>query len=409
MSAPAPRVCWHCGKEAPARLGNGWHDFQDKLWCPEIWRESFVLRAVTVPIRGPEDKHGWPALREELKTAWRATTRLANWTVRELAKADVVRTPEMTKLPKAPRLYLYPGAKDVSPELPSASVIAVQHAVEGRYREKRYGLLWTCSESFPTFRYPQPLPVHNKGWSAFFDKGGTPCVSVGLTKGESRTVLRLRSGREFRRQLGDIRQIVEGKAKQGQLEILERSVGGGSHRRQMTSTTQVFVKIVGYFPRREARERDGALVVTTTAESLLVAIGPDSDKLWSIHGDQLKRLEAEVARHSVEHPAQLQRWADDSKMELRHRRRRRLPWRERRERASRKFHDRMNTAAAQLAAMVVGYADRRRYAAVVWMPSDERFVESFCWYRLETEMANRCAALGITFEKRTSAPEENAA
>jgi hypothetical protein len=106
--------CVYCTKQSDAkRLPPGWHrDPADSPVCSSCWNERYLLRAVTIPVAGPVDGT-WEELRESLRTAWQAATRLSNWAIRELAKADIVRTPEMKKLPRMAAVYLYPGAREV--------------------------------------------------------------------------------------------------------------------------------------------------------------------------------------------------------------------------------------------------------------------------------------------------------
>ncbi len=92
----------------------------------------------------------WKALRPVLAAAFSAATRVANWSVRELAKADVTRTAEMKKMPPMPRVYLYPGARALAPELDPSSVVELLHAVQGRYRGQRCDLGWLCRSSPPS-------------------------------------------------------------------------------------------------------------------------------------------------------------------------------------------------------------------------------------------------------------------
>src|SRR5262245_8806619 len=120
-----------------------------------------VVRAVTFPVVSPVSAT-WKDLRAALFAAWNATTQTSNWMMRECYARDVRRTAELTKLPKMPRLYLYPEARILFPELPSQTVAALERAVQRKYRALRFKILWTSAVSLPTFRYPTPFIVHNQ-------------------------------------------------------------------------------------------------------------------------------------------------------------------------------------------------------------------------------------------------------
>lgn len=102
-----------------------------------------MLRAVTIPVAGPTDCE-WQELREALRSCWANATTVANWATTELYKSDIVRTPAMERLPKYPeRIYLYPGARRVAPEMDPTSVTSLLQAVESKYRKRRLAVVST--------------------------------------------------------------------------------------------------------------------------------------------------------------------------------------------------------------------------------------------------------------------------
>ena len=166
--------CSRCGQGKDAKAGKqgaklprGWKRREDEIICPACWSKAFVLRALTMPVAGPHGDLDWPGLRESLSGAWRDATSLANWAITELAKADVIRRPDMDKMPPAPQPYLYPGARVRCPQMDPQSVVSLLHAVEGKYRATRYDVLWRGAASLPNFRYPMPYPVNAQGWTPF--------------------------------------------------------------------------------------------------------------------------------------------------------------------------------------------------------------------------------------------------
>src|SRR5690606_3571723 len=122
------------------------------------WGNAYIMRAVTIPVAGPVSCD-WPEFRELLRAAWGATTRLANWCATQYYTRDVRRGPGMEQLPPPPKVYLYPEARAAFPSLVPRTVVAIDHAIQGKYRAVRFKLLWTNEVSLPTFRYPYPLPV----------------------------------------------------------------------------------------------------------------------------------------------------------------------------------------------------------------------------------------------------------
>jgi hypothetical protein len=189
--------------------------------------------------------------------------------------------------------------------------------------------------------------------------------------------LRLKGGPRFRRQLGALRNIASGEAVQSQLDIYERG-------------NDLLCKMVAWLPRdsdRLHKERVGTLYVRTDRDALLVALDAKAGKLWTYHGDQ-------VPRWSAEHRKHLQRWGDDSKAEHRPV----VPFEERREAAALKYSNRMNSVCHQIAAMIAGYAGRRRFATVEFHDAETSFCTDFTWFHLRQLIAEKCDAVGVRFE-----------
>ena len=59
----------------------------------------------------------------------------------------------------------------------------------------------------------------------------------------------------------------------------------------------------------------------------------------------------------------------------------------------------MNSATHEIAAQLVGYASRRRFAQVRYDDSDHSYMgDEFPWYRLRSLIAEKLDARGITLE-----------
>jgi hypothetical protein len=281
-----------------------------------------VLRAIAMPV--VEIMNGtWEEFRVALRQMWATTTQAANWMMTELYARDVRRTSEPKLLPM-PRVYLYPEARARFPQLPSASIAALEQATQAKYRAKRYEVIWTCSASLATYRYPTPFSVPNQGWSVEL-VNERPVVGARMGEREGRWKLRLKSNPRFRRQLEAVRLMTAGAAERGSLDLYQQMIDG---------KPQVMCKLVAWLPRiARSSLREGTLSVRTAADSLLVAVNEKDEKLWSYHADQVRRW-------SEEHRKQLQRWADDSKFEQGP-----VPaFTQRREEAAAKYRARMNSA-----------------------------------------------------------------
>jgi hypothetical protein len=365
-------ACKECSRTrlVKKRLPQGWKHLNDTYFCPDCWRNRYVLRAVVFAVAGPLNL-SWQDLRSALKTLSAETTRASNWMVKELALADVQRDPSLARIPKMPRTYLYPEARKQFPTLPSQTVAALEQAVTRTYKSKRYQIVWTCKAALPTFRYPQPVPIHNQSWTATLEND-RPVVTVRL--GSVRSGLRLKGGPRYHRQLSAFHLIVSGEAIQGECSIYERG-------------SDVFVKLVAWLPRRSsANKPSGLLRVRSDADALLVAANAKDERLWSYHADQIRRWVAE-------HRRMLQHWADDSKFEQRPV----PPFAARRQQASLRYHRRMNTAADQAAASLVGYAERRKFAAIAYDDTERGFCPEFVWFRLQQRIKGLCDERGVEF------------
>jgi hypothetical protein len=377
--------CCICGLErkakrtatGEARTPKGWKK-HGELYCADDWRKKFVLRAITMLVASPSDgsNDSWKEFRGELKAMWAATTQACNWMLTELYAQDVRRNGE-DKMPPMAHAYLYPKARLAFPSLPSQTVAALEKTIQARYRAKRYDVIWTCAAALATYRYPTPFPTPNQGWTASIENE-KPIVRARI--GERRWELRLKGGARFRRQLSAFRQIASGEAIQGELALME-------------SGKDVACKLVAWFPRRAQAIRTGTLVARSASERLLIVLNEKDEKLWLYNGDQLPRWAAE-------HRDQLQRWSEDQKAEHRPI----PPFAERRSNAAEKYNQRMASACHVIAAMLVGYADRRRFAAIRWDDSDQSFAPQFPWFRLRELIGEKADALGIAFEHTASCP-----
>jgi hypothetical protein len=355
------------------RLPHGWKRREEEHFCPACWQQRYVLRVITMSVASPPDGD-WKALNAQLRPLWRQATACHNWMMTELAKNEGPRLPSMDKLPPMGKTYLYPEARKLFPLLPPQSVACIEHAVTRTYKALRLEVIWRHSGSLPSFRYPQPLHVHNQSWKAEWDETGErPQLRVRLAEGW--IALRLRGGSNHRRQLQGFRQMVEGVAVRCELAIV-RPVKGGLR-----------LRMAAWLPRTPHREkREGTLYVLTAPGCLLLALDAKGETLWTYHADQ-------VVRWSLEHRERLQRWSDDQKFEARPD----IPFAARRKAAARKYRNRMHSAVQQAAAYVAGYAQRRRFACVRYDDSGRSWFPGFPWHEFRERVASKLDELGIQF------------
>ena len=65
--------------------------------------------------------------------------------------------------------------------------------------------------------------------------------------------------------------------------------------------------------------------------------------------------------------------------------------------AAERFHHRMSSATHEIAAMLIGYAQRRKFAVIQYDDSDRSFSEGMPWAELQRKIAEKADAAGIAF------------
>lgn len=374
------------------RLPAGWKRHEDCVYCKKCWRDRFVLRAVTFPVVGPIP-HDWDRLREALTRAWKQSTELANWTLTALAKADVVRTADMKKLPAMPHVYLYPEARNRVPTMASRRLAAVLRSVEQRYRQKRFEVVWRCESALSSYRYPFPYPVHNQAWKAHYGENGQVLVDVPLD-GDKYTLV-LRRGDHFRRQIAAFNMIVQGKGIQGELQLYRQRASSSDHRSGIEAREaggggrvqyRVMAKLTAWLPKvQTARAREGILMVRTVPDAFCVAEIAGQDAPWHFNGDHVKRWVAE-------HRARLHRLHEDVQ-NTRHTST--ICCEHGRDAFVAKHRQRITTWCHQVTSALAQIADRQNVAAVKYDDSDRRFLGDFPWSEVSRLLAIKLGERGI--------------
>lgn len=400
-------TCEKCGKKAKGkRLPPGWkRTGKTFATCRDCWRQAYLLRAVTFPVASPVGAT-WDELRAALDASWANSTGLANWAVTELAKRDVVRGPGDGKLPAMRPVYLYPEARRRFPAMDCQSVVAVLHAVEGKYRKARLDVVWRSAAVLPRHRYPVPYPVHNQGWSARYatpeDPGvpdRSPLVRVRL-QGKP-FLLRLRGGHHYRRQLAAFAQIAGGQAVRGELALYRQRCSDGAHRNGTEGRTpgggrhvsyRVMAKLVAWLPRDgrgPLKPLAGQGELRTGGGAFLTAV-VDGREPWVLHADHVRRR---VAAHRKF----LDAISDDTKYEKRWPKRQRLQMNECRELRCEKQHSRLKSWNQQAARMAAEFLWRQGVAEVLYQDRDKSFAAEYPWHQLKGELARVCDEVGLLF------------
>lgn len=395
--------CSHCGqaalrkadKRGTLRKPNGWQELASEMFCLKCWKARFCIRAITFPIVSVQSGEGWDQLNKAAGACFETATRLMNWLSTELRKADIVRMPEMKKLPPFVTPYLYPLARKICPELDSQSVVSLCNRAISRYRADRWKVVWMGAAALSGYKYPQPYPIPAAGWSARYlsETERAPIISVRLAG--HRFELRLRSGHEFKRHLSAFALLMDGKAKPGEMQISRRNHRGG----------ELMAKLVLWLPRRENEIARAKIVsVTTDPDSLL--IGSESDRnVWRFNADHVRRL-MQMVKHSVEaHDRRLMRLREDAKLG------RRTGEMDDpklfREKLCRKQNNRLDSICHQAASAAVKYAVRHGATHLNYDDTDRSFAEHFAWAKLRTLMEQKTWAAGLEYTGPAAGGEKN--
>lgn len=329
----------------------------------------------------------WKTFRAEaLHPAWQDSTALSNWAMQELATRDVRRKIGDTKLGPMPKIDLYnigftkKGFWGVDQwELCKSSATCVLRRVDRAYRSKRFAILWRGSMSFPSFRYPQPYPVHNANWKAELVEG-KPHVVFNM-KGQSWR-LRLKSGPEFARQMKTFRQIVNG-AKKCELTIYKQ--------REHT-----MVKMACHVPKPEAKSGQTLLVRTDTDAFLVAEL--EGRQAWILNADHIRRWIAS-------HKAYLQRISEDTKREKRWPAKMKRNIQKVREARCEKQNNRLDSWCHEVSAMILGFAQRNGCGTIIYDDVLQTYFPSFPWFSLRGKLEYKCNAVGIKLVHRGAEDE----
>jgi len=395
----ARRSCVCGDTPTKSRPPQGWRVEGDKIWCPKCLNRHFIRRAVTLPIRGPVNMT-WKEFDPMLRSAWHQATALANWSVLQLLKSDVIRRPGEEKMPKLDTVDLYkkwnaePYDQREFWKGGTQAASAIMRAAELRYRKERWHTIWMRQKVPPTYRYPMPFPLHQQAWSIMQDADNLYVLTASLPGG--RVQLQLRRGKSFDRQVYAIRQLLDGNAMQGEAALLRRRVGGdnGQVGHDQRVRFRVMVKLVMWLPRttvptsKALGDEDTRVVsLKTDTDHFLIAVPPGRGEPWYLNMDQLRGQV--IAHERLRH-----RMSTDLKFEKR--------WpKHTRDRMTAalalhcdKQHNRLQSVMQQACAQIAGVVRRSKATHVVYDDTVDTYIDPFPWSIFRTMLAAKIDEAG---------------
>lgn len=270
---------------------------------------------------------------------------------------------------------------------------------------------------------------------AWLDDSGRPHIVVTLPTGCNRksgtddnedsesseggkTILRLRGGPEFARQMAQFRQIVRGDLPRRQVQIRWKPCSESHHRptcRLNGQPGRVMVKMVADLPVRE--KPGGRTIVLMTDPNAFWVAWLDGQKAWVLNNDHFvrttKRYEESLCRiRCIEwrrerlekprvviahekHLRQLQRMSQDAKAERRIRGNRDEKQLIRLKKMADKDRRRLDSFTHEVAANLVNFAIRQGVGEIWYLDRDKGFISKFPWFELHLKLKDKCKANGI--------------
>lgn len=394
--------CSQCAKEMAAKptkdgsgekLPRGWKKYAEQPWCDKCWKANFVRRSFLVPLLVPRDDMG-DEFQGVVKTCWEEATALANWSIRELAKTDLVRMPGDEKLGKHPGVNLYTVSTPIFREMDPSSRAEILSAINRAYTQRRYDALWLRKASLPNYRYPYPHPVRDEAWKVEGDERGA--IFACRIKGQWYRIPLL-GGRRHTRALKAVLACREPELKgpavldriqnQAPKEARDRDrPNGGGQRGYFTIGVRFALWV-----RRTADK--------TASETLYLRTDPNSFWVYHVSDGEPKFYNADhLKRWTSEHRNKLDRFSDDVKYEKRWPTKLRRRFVSSQDPSNDKFHHRMNSFVHEATAMITNFAVRNRCCRVIYDDSVRTFVDSFRWDLTRTQLASKLEKVGITLE-----------
>jgi len=386
-------------------------------------------RVITLSIREIADSEA--RVIDTFRPAWNLATQLANWAQLELICRDVRRKPDAAKMPKYDRAAMFGthparfnrAAKGDKPAtLPgdpktgdlygiwnrecafresfegcSCSARDILTAVEktwtGHKEFGRFAVLWKGSARGATYVWPYPWPVPSdkgKTLRIWRNDEGRPMASLIVPGG--RISVRLGDGSNYRRQLKQFDYLLANIDRLRQGKVTARYDWINGKRKLMGAD----LRLVGNFP--DAQKVQGVdAVVTTGADCLLsVVVDGDDGNPFVYNADQLKGV-----IHC--HDRWRHRFSRDMKFEKRwpaDKRRRTVYGASVQARIDR-CNNRIDSERKQMAAMAIGYCQRRGVGTLYYDDREKSYLPRFDWTAMRAALSCQCEEVGIEFNHVT--------
>lgn len=374
-------------RDGEPKLPIGWKRLAGKVLCKKCKRETWALRAFSIPVASPGESGSWADLEAELRELWRLSTAAANLLQSELWARDPKRSPGDEKLAKFTVPYLYPVVREKLPVLPSGATVSIINRVQQAYMAARLDTVWFGKRALASYRYPFPYPVRATDYKLSVDEGGALMLDVPLHS--KRWKLRLRGGAAFARARTGLLKVLAGDGEFGELAITKIERTSGDHRQG-----EIMVKIVVWMPVTAKRAGDVCTAVVG-GDALLALYSADRQRIFGWNADHIRRG---IERHD----AQMQRLREDMKAEKRLRRDRK-GLRERMKLLADNQQARLDSFCHEVSAQVVGLCQRRRCERLIYLDVQHDYMPHFPWFKLATMVEQKAKRAGIEFTKESSA------
>jgi hypothetical protein len=330
-------------------------------------KKGGLVRTLVFPF-APADGD-WKGLLPRLHEAWRMSTRLANWTVSQLAVVDQLtmgRTGAIGPFPTAGEGSAdpYKAFRGFYPDYElwkgcTGSATCVFNRVRDKYKVERLEVIVRHEKSLPSFRYPYPFYGRAQETRAYYGKDNVPLLSLVLPGG--RVVLRLRGGPEMRRQLDGFRRVVAGEARLGDVSVYKRG-------------DRYLVGVAVTLPAGPPDPGGRAMLVQTRPDGLWRVWVEGHEGRWTHerwwHHDDIRPV-------VFKHREWLHRVAEDTKWEKRVDEKVARHIDQARDKRCRKYQDRVSAFCHSRACELANFAARQGVGCVLYDDREKGFLEGF--------------------------------
>lgn len=418
-----------------------WVTFKGLWYCPDCWETAFYARCISIPVATPLNMV-WDDFGRLVAESWLESTVLHRLLVQAFIKDEAAMNTEMKKFPAYPKkLDAYQMARELAPNMHSGSASHIAKTVWAKYKRERYKVWWD-GENLSNFRYPQPCIMRAQDVQVGTDvdaRSGTRYPTLQGNLRGTKVIMRLKSGKDYKRSLATIDRIVAGEVKLGNVMLTGKPHHWSGHRYQLDNIkdrneksrnrfyVQVIARLSVHIPRKPFELVGGEvpILVRTCRWSLFtwkfeeskvfVTNGDDLRKRYNAYKNQtdpervkrqLARLERlmdqsgmtseQVRERLIGHDRVRRRLADDCKY-MRDRKRR-LSMEDLISIRSAKHQEWTVTMLRQRIAEVIKQAVRNKVNIMRYDDTEQRFHKHMPWASIRKWFAEACEANQIKFE-----------